>query len=311
MKVLRFVHLEAIRLKTTVGFLGDFFDRVYNEGTLPVDILNELMRFFSKEWSVPMIMIPGNHDYFDASETEHGLTPFSYASEYIRVLDEPTMIDEQLWVPWRRDVDKLESIIREHQHCRVIFGHFDIIGFRLNATHTSTEGLRPSLFPEHVPVYTGHYHTPQAHGNIRYLGSPYQLSLSEAEDKKSLLVLDTHWHVAEQIPLDIGKRQYKWTANELLLRSECLRPHDRVSVTCADSDTTITGMVSALRDKGVDIQVRRPVTSVTTRVEKQQILSAVQLLEAYADREQYRCSIKCMENVSGTRSRYQSHLGCR
>ena len=92
----------------------------------------------------------------------------SYASRHITVLDQPTMIKEQLWVPWRRDVDQLESIINMYQHCQVIFGHFDIIDC-LNATHTSTEGLRPSLFPSHVPVYTGHYHTPQVHGNIRYL----------------------------------------------------------------------------------------------------------------------------------------------
>ena len=46
MQVLRRVHKEALERQIPVGFLGDFFDRVYNEGTLPVDILNELLRFF-------------------------------------------------------------------------------------------------------------------------------------------------------------------------------------------------------------------------------------------------------------------------
>tara|TARA_B110000008_G_C16978824_1_gene567423 strand:+ start:3936 stop:6992 length:3057 start_codon:yes stop_codon:yes gene_type:complete len=305
MKVLRFVHSEALRLETTVGFLGDFFDRVYNEGTLPVDILNELMRFFSREWTVPMVMIPGNHDYFDATETEHGLTPFSYASKHITVLDQPTMVGDQLWIPWRRDVKELEAIIHAHPQSRVIFGHFDIVGFRLNATHTSTEGLRPSLFPEHVPVFTGHYHTPQVHGNIRYLGSPYQLSLSEAEDKKSLIVLDEHWHVSEQIPLDIGKRQYKWTANELLARSGCLRADDRVSVIYAESDTSVTGLVTTLRDRGVDVQVRRPTSVVTTRVEKQQDLGAIELLQTYASRSNIDVSSnawqRLLERVKGAK----------
>ena len=82
MKVLRKVHSEAQTRNVPIGFLGDFFDHVYNKGTLPVDILNELLRFFADEWRVPMTMIPGNHDYFDASETEHGLTPFKYASQY-------------------------------------------------------------------------------------------------------------------------------------------------------------------------------------------------------------------------------------
>lgn len=284
MKVLRFVHDEALRRNVPIGFLGDFFDRVYNEGTLPVDILNELMRFFSNEWRVHMYMIPGNHDYFDASETEHGLTPFQYCSKYIHVFDQPTMMNNQLWIPWKRDVNELKAIIDAHSSCDVIFGHFDIIGFKLNAHRTSTEGLSRTVFPEGVPVYTGHYHTPQSHGNVHYLGSPYQLSLSEAEDKKSLLIIDDHWHVAESIPIDFGRKQFKWTANELFLRSSELRPSDRVSVTCSLTDDTMTTLLASLREKGVDVQVRHLETAAVTRVAKQETLTPIQLLQAYAER---------------------------
>lgn len=285
MKVLRHVHAEALRLNTTIGFLGDFFDRVYNEGTLPVDILNGLMRFFSEEWCVPMIMIPGNHDYFDASETEHGLSPFQYASTYIRILDEPTMIGTQLWVPWRRDTEELKRILDTHSSCTVIFGHFDIVGFKLNASRVSTEGLAPSIFPEGVPVYTGHYHTPQVHGNIRYLGSPYQLSLSEAEDEKSLLVLDQHCHVSQTLPLHIGRKQYKWTTNELVARAGILCQHDRVSIACSLTDTSVSNILADLKDRGVHVQIRRLTPEQTqTRVQKQKDMSPRELLSAYAAR---------------------------
>jgi hypothetical protein len=297
MKILRHVHAEAQRLKTSVGFLGDFFDRVYNEGTLPVDILNTLMRFFSEEWHVPMIMIPGNHDYFDASETEHGLSPFEYASTHIRILDEPTMIGRQLWVPWRRDTATLKRIIDLHADCDVIFGHFDIIGFKLNASRISSEGLSPSIFPDGVPVYTGHYHTPQVHGSIRYLGSPYQLTLSEAEDEKSLLVLDDHWHVSDQIPLDIGRKQYKWTANELLARADILRPDDRVSIACSLTDTSVSNILADLKDRGVHVQIRRLATETQTRVEKQKDMSPVELMHAYAERSQIDTSSKPWQRI--------------
>ena len=282
MKVLRRVHAEALQRQVTVGFLGDFFDRVYNEGTLPVDILNTLLRFFETEWKVPMVMIPGNHDYFDASETEHGLTPFKYACKHITILDHPTMIGNALWVPWRRDHVELKRIIDEHPECHVIFGHFDIIGFKLTATRVSTEGLALSMFPDNVPVYTGHYHTPQVHNNICYLGSPYQLTLAEAEDEKSLLLLDAHWHVCEKIPLDVGRKQYKWTPNELLARAECLKLNDRVSVTCSLTNDTIVQLVASLRDRGVDVQVRRPASTIQTRVRQQDQMSHSELLHAYA-----------------------------
>lgn len=279
MKVLRRVHKEADALGCTVYFLGDFFDKVHSRGTLPVNILNELMRFFETEWHVPMVMIPGNHDYFDAAETEHGLTPFAYASKFITIYDDPVVVNRQLWVPWRRNVSDIKEILEQHRDVDVIFGHFDIVGFKMSASRISTEGVGVSCFPSNVPVYSGHYHTPQTHGNIRYLGSPYQLTLSEAEDEKALIVLDEHFAVKETIPIDIGKHQYKWTADELLERNSELREGDVVSVIHSNG---IEEMVQKLKDKGVNVSVRRELQEVTTRIDDTHQMTPTKLLEEYA-----------------------------
>lgn len=278
MQVLRRVHQEALDRNVTVGFLGDFFDTVYNKGTLPVDILNELMRYFAEEWCVPMTMIPGNHDYFDASETEHGLTPFNYASKYITVIDNPTVIDNRLWIPWRRDHVVCKRIIDAHPFVDVIFGHFDIIGFKLNAKRMSTEGLSLEMFPEDKPVYTGHYHTPQSHRNIVYLGSPYQLTLSEAEDKKALVILDDIGNISRKIPIDIGRKQYKWSVETLIARSNSLNSKDRVSVT----GTPPIELVQNLREQGIQVDVQKNACQIETRIKEPASLSETQLLHEYA-----------------------------
>jgi DNA repair exonuclease SbcCD nuclease subunit len=278
MKVLRRVHKEAVERHVSVGFLGDFFDTVYNRGTLPVDILNELLRYFADEWHVPMIMIPGNHDYFDASETEHGLTPFKYASKFITVLDEPTVVANRLWMPWRRDPVVCKRIIDAHPSVDVIFGHFDIIGFKLNAKRVSTEGLSLEMFPKGTPVYTGHYHTPQTHQNIVYLGSPYQLTLSEAEDKKALVLLDVAGNISCKIPIDLGRKQYKWSATMLLARSTILNSKDRVSVT----GTPSMELVRKLREQGIQVDVKKIVPEIETRIKEPSSLSETQLLNEYA-----------------------------
>ena len=296
MKVLRSVHAAAKQRNVPIGFLGDFFDHVYNKGTLPVNILNALMRFFETEWSVPMIMIPGNHDYFDASETEHGLTPFKYASKYITVIDEPTVLHRQLWVPWRRCNQTLENILQQHQEVDVIFGHFDIVGFKLNPTKLSTEGLVHSVFPQDKPIYTGHYHTPQVHKNIRYLGSPYQLSLSEAEDKKSLIIVDHLYQVKEQLPLDIGPRQYKWSVTELTTRNSILRPGDRVVVSASATDSVLA-IVSELEVRGVDIHIKKKIAPVSTRIEQQDTLTPQQLFQNYGQRTKIDCESIAFKQV--------------
>jgi DNA repair exonuclease SbcCD nuclease subunit len=280
-KVLRRVNKEALQRSIPVGFLGDFFDKVHSQGTLPVDILNELMRFFETEWSVPMVMIPGNHDYFDAAETEHGLTPFSYASKHITVLDEPTVLDGCLWVPWRRNPSKISEILGKYPNVNVIFGHFDIVGFKMSHSQVSTEGVQVKDFPGGIPIYSGHYHTPQVHGNIRYLGSPYQLTLAEAEDKKSLVVLNG-CTVAELIPIDIGAHQYRWSAEELLSRASILRNEDRVSVEHSDS-ISIDALLHELKERGVTVQVKRKQVSVETRISDGQKMSYADLMNEYAN----------------------------
>jgi hypothetical protein len=46
----------------------------------------------------------------------------------------------------------------------------------MNDSFQAREGMPPSLFPDGVPTYMGHYHKPHTVGNtnIRYVGSPYQ-----------------------------------------------------------------------------------------------------------------------------------------
>jgi hypothetical protein len=47
---------------------------------------------------------------------------------------------------------------------------------RMNYSFQAKAGLPTSLFPQGVPVYTGHYHLPQTVPNtsIVYVGSQYQ-----------------------------------------------------------------------------------------------------------------------------------------
>ena len=283
MQILRRILKEANKLNAQVYFLGDFFDTVYSKGTLPVDMLNNLMIFFKKEWNVKLLMFPGNHDYMDAAETEHGLTPFGYCNDLITILDEPCVIDRQLFIPWRRDNGTLKKIITENSDVDVIFAHLDIVGFMLNASKISTEGLQRTDLPTDMPIYTGHYHTPQTIGNIRYLGSPFQLSLSEAEDKKSLVVLSQDYKVDHLIPIDYGPHQFKWTLDELERRHTELRSGDRVSVTVSATENVLQ-LIGHLESKGINIQIKKPILCSKTRIADQKLLSSQQMLEAYGQR---------------------------
>jgi len=188
--VLRGIHKRALDGGQQIGFLGDFFDTVYRRGTIPVDMLNTLLEFFEKEWKVDMIMIPGNHDYIDASEKEHALEPFRHASKHIHVLDDPCVLGNVLWVPWKRDNDELRRIFKKFEdQFECIFGHFDVIGAHVNNNTASDRGLKKDDFP--CQVISGHYHKPQTMGKVTYIGSPYQTSMSEAGQSKRFINFKT------------------------------------------------------------------------------------------------------------------------
>jgi hypothetical protein len=53
---------------------------------------------------------------------------------------------------------------------------------------------------------------------VQYIGSPYETSLAEAGQEKSLFVLDAaDWSCVERIPLDIGRKHFSATSLEELL----------------------------------------------------------------------------------------------
>ena len=47
-EVLRYINKYAQEKACRVYFLGDFWDHIYRRGTVPVDLLNEMVRFFHK-----------------------------------------------------------------------------------------------------------------------------------------------------------------------------------------------------------------------------------------------------------------------
>ena len=84
----------------------------------------------------------------------------------------------------------------------------------MNDLLVSTGGVPPHLFPPHLPIYSGHFHKAHSvstrnHRLIEYLGSPYQVSLSEAYQPKALAVMDQDWQVCERIPLHLGRFHFK------------------------------------------------------------------------------------------------------
>lgn len=231
LEVLDRVHKLAVEREAGVLFLGDWW---HHRGTLRVDCLNAVLTHLHS-WTVPMVMIPGNHDQVTLGGHNHGLTPLENSYRVVvrdntgatsseretvagpLVFSYPTKFANGLFVPHIRDNAVMESVLQSHHadEAAAIFVHADVTGAYMNDQIVSLGGVPPSMFPSNKTIYSGHFHKPHLVKSndvkIEYLGSPYEVSLAEAQQPKALAILDASdsWKCIERIPLSLGRKHFR------------------------------------------------------------------------------------------------------
>lgn len=258
LQVLHLAHTAALERNAAVLFLGDFW---HARGALPVDPLNRVLTHLS-QWSVPLLMIPGNHDLITRAGTGVSLVPLATTLGHSRcmLLTRPSLALDALWLPYTHDDHALKSILAETAALQTppeaIFCHVEVAGARLAGSLISRDRhLHPTDFPNHARVYSGHLHRPHTVGPVQYVGSPYQVSAAEAGQNKMLFVLDRmkSWQIIERIPIDVGPRHFivDYAAPHVLPN---MRSGDRISVLSARGDNA-RRFVTSLREQDIRVEV--------------------------------------------------------
>jgi DNA repair exonuclease SbcCD nuclease subunit len=182
---------------TTVLHLGDLLDRrkFVNFYTL-AQVRDRFMSFF-EENNITLHIILGNHDTFYRNTSSiNSMTELFSHYKNIHIYDEPVVVDldgfDLNLVPWinEENVDKCIKFL-EDARGSVVMGHFEINGFQVVSGVKHSHGMEPSLFNKFDAVYSGHFHIKQNDGNITYLGTPYQITFSDAYDTKGFHIFDT------------------------------------------------------------------------------------------------------------------------
>mmetsp|Transcript_9032 Transcript_9032/g.21479 ORF Transcript_9032/g.21479 Transcript_9032/m.21479 type:complete len:1288 (+) Transcript_9032:58-3921(+) len=279
LEVLDKVHSVAKENNAGVLFLGDFW---HHRGTLRVDCLNAILNHF-KSWEVPMVMIPGNHDQVTLDGHSHSLIPFENAYRVggvpgPLVLSFPTKFRDALFVPHIRDIATMESVLQASPalESSAFFIHAEVTGALMNDQLVSTGGVPPASFPPNKKIYSGHFHKPHtvkaSNVVIEYLGSPYEVSLAEAQQSKMLAIFDKDWNCEEYLPISIGRRHFKFSSWNDFLRHDVAedesskehvvgkaRSGDRIVVSVPKENTlpvSIATRINEVREAGVTVEIR-------------------------------------------------------
>lgn len=187
--------------------LGDFFDRrkYVNFNTLS----SVRKRFLNtlQENNHSLHITVGNHDTYFRNTNELNSIKELLCDKYdsIKLYERPSVIkfDDFCFgiIPWVTKENEAEVIdFISSCPCRMIGGHFEIMGFEVINGVKHSHGFLSSMFSRFDKVLSGHFHIKQSQGNIYYLGTQYQMTFSDVNTVKGFHVYDTETDVLEFIP---------------------------------------------------------------------------------------------------------------
>jgi len=190
---------------TTIIFLGDLIDRrkYINFETLKfmdTCLLDPLLKR-----NIDVHLLLGNHDIYFKNTSEVN-SPDLLLSKYtnIKIYDKPQDVTVNgitlSFIPWLND-NNMEDFKKylPTSKASLAFGHLEIKGFQVLRGILSEHGLDKEELKNFEFVYSGHFHQKQDNGQIYYLGTQYDLSFSDVNEKKGFHILDLNTRKLEFI----------------------------------------------------------------------------------------------------------------
>lgn len=269
--------------------LGDLFDSRHSVNVMTV---NRVMEFFKEHeydgltWNI----ILGNHDLYYKNSLDVSSLVILERFQNVRIVDRPKEVGidyeqflesdskeqmfmvkyDTLMVPWITDFESFRNEVETKRDCKRLFGHLDVIGAKMDVfNNVSENGFDvEELFKHWKYIYTGHYHSrsQMVSGDCRlvYVGSPYQLSRAEIEEK-GFYILDTSTEDLEFVKNEVSIEFKKLTYPDLPENVEDLVKGNIVDVDISWEDSKYMNKVNEYLDKLESFKPAYPINPIYQR----------------------------------------------
>ena len=171
--------------------LGDFFD---DREKIDVKTLSVVRNQMLKDLPVPFYFIVGNHNlYYKNSTMVNNLTETIGDLPNVHIVDHFMQVAGLDLVPWITSTNVAEITEKVKASTNLYCaGHFEFNGFPFDKSRVADvkEKISPSVFHHYIEVISGHYHISSHKGNIRYLGTPVQLTWIDVNVEKVVLIVN-------------------------------------------------------------------------------------------------------------------------
>lgn len=180
---------EEKGIKRCVQFGDWFHDRhkinveTLNYGIVGAEMLGEA---FGKD---KMFVLEGNHDLFYLERLD--ISSVNALAPYVTVVVEPTEIAPGIIAtPWITDGEMWDKVVKMGESNDVLLAHLELNGFTVNDKYVMEHGFSHRELARYSKVFTGHYHSIQEKDNILYLGTPYPITMNEANEQHGVFIYD-------------------------------------------------------------------------------------------------------------------------
>ena len=189
-----FPTLEKEGVRTIID-LGDTFD---NRKSMDFNTFNRVNEnYFKRLKDYKVHMILGNHcTYY--KNTNKINSPELLLEQYknINIYASPEEITlgskKFLMMPWINQENKAECLkLISDSQADIMCGHLECDGFEVTPGMKFDGGFKVSDFKNFKRVWSGHFHHKSKHGNVQYLGNPYQMFWNDYKDTRGFHIYDT------------------------------------------------------------------------------------------------------------------------
>jgi len=174
---------------TDVIFCGDFF---HYRDEISVKTLNFAKDFLDKFANFKITMITGNHDAWYKDTSEINSLSILKGYENITVYDKmhTTSINNHkvTFCPWGTAISDIPK-------SDLIFGHFELVNFKMNSFKICDHGDNPEELSSKAPlIFSGHFHLRAnrtfGSNDIIYVGNPYEMDFGDSMQSKGFYIFD-------------------------------------------------------------------------------------------------------------------------
>lgn len=195
-----FPYLKENDIKTILH-LGDLTDRRKYINFVTAKNLEEHFMKICYDEGITLHIVSGNHDtFYKNTNSVNSLRQLYGTSKYDNIhmyWDDPVELEfdgcKLMLSPWICQENYASSMKAFNDtSAQILMGHFEITGYEMMKGQLCDHGLDRNMFQKFDDVYSGHFHHPSSHGNITYLGAPYEMNWSDYDQVRGFNIFDTN-----------------------------------------------------------------------------------------------------------------------